>query len=65
MARLLAFEQQDPRAAKIVELKVFGGLELDEIAELLQLSRTTVKRDWALARAWLHRELSGSAPATG
>lgn len=62
---LLAFEQQDPRAAKIVELKFFGGLELDEIAELLQLSRTTVKRDWALARAWLHRELSGSAPATG
>jgi RNA polymerase sigma factor (TIGR02999 family) len=62
---LLAFEQQDPRAAKIVELKFFGGLELDEIADLMQLSRTTVKRDWALARAWLHRELSGSAPAAG
>jgi RNA polymerase sigma factor (TIGR02999 family) len=55
---LLAFEQQDARAAKVVELKFFGGLELDEIADVLQLSRTTVKRDWALARAWLHRELA-------
>jgi RNA polymerase sigma-70 factor, ECF subfamily len=55
---LLAFEQQDPRAAKVVELKFFGGLELEEIAELLNLSRATVKRDWALARAWLHRELA-------
>lgn len=56
---LLAFEQQDARAAKVVELKFFGGLELDEIADVLDLSRATVKRDWALARAWLHRELSG------
>jgi RNA polymerase sigma-70 factor, ECF subfamily len=55
---LLAFEQQDARAAKVVELKFFGGLELDEIAELLGLSCSTVKRDWQLARAWLHRELS-------
>ena len=60
---LLAFEQQDARAARVVELKFFGGLELEEIAEALGLSRTTVKRDWALARAWLHRELGGSAPA--
>jgi RNA polymerase sigma-70 factor (ECF subfamily) len=56
---LLAFEQQDARAARIVELKFFGGLELDEIAELLAMSRSTVKRDWALARAWLRRELGG------
>lgn len=55
---LLAFEQQDARAAKVVELKFFGGLELEEIAEVLELSRATVKRDWALARAWLHRELA-------
>lgn len=55
---LLAFEQQDARAARVVELKFFGGLELDEIAEVLGMSRATVKRDWALARAWLHRELS-------
>ena len=54
---LLAFEQVDPRAAKIVELKFFGGLENEEIAEVLGLSAATVKRDWSLARAWLHREL--------
>lgn len=55
---LLAFEQVDARAAKVVELKFFGGLENDEIAEVLGLSLATVKRDWALARAWLHRELA-------
>jgi len=54
---LLAFEQVDPRAAKVVELKFFGGLEIDEIAALLELSTATVKRDWTLARAWLFREL--------
>lgn len=55
---LLAFEQIDARAAKVVELKFFGGLEIDEIAELLAISPATVKRDWAMARAWLHRELA-------
>lgn len=54
---LLAFEQVDARAAKVVELKFFGGLEIDEIAALLDLSTATVKRDWTLARAWLFREL--------
>jgi len=54
---LLAFEQVDPRAAKVVELKFFGGLENEEIAEVMGLSVATVKRDWSLARAWLHREL--------
>jgi RNA polymerase sigma factor (TIGR02999 family) len=54
---LLAFEQKDARAAKVVELKFFGGLEVDEIATLLGLSTATVKRDWTLARAWLFREL--------
>lgn len=58
---LLAYEQLDARAARVVELKFFGGLELDEIAATLGLSRSTVKRDWALARAWLHRELGGKA----
>ncbi len=56
---LLAFEQVDPRAAKVVELKFFGGLEIEEIAELLAISTATVKRDWLLARAWLFRELQG------
>lgn len=55
---LLAFEAFDARAAKVVELKFFGGLEHDEIAAVLGVSVPTVKRDWALARAWLARELA-------
>ncbi len=58
---LLAFEVLDPRAAKVVELRFFGGMEIDEIAQALELSPATVKRDWALARAWLHRELDAPA----
>jgi DNA-directed RNA polymerase specialized sigma24 family protein len=50
--------QVDPRPNRIVELKFFGGLEIAEIAEVLDISPATVKRDWAWARAWLHRELS-------
>lgn len=59
---LLAFEAVDPRAAKVVELRFFGGLEHEEVAEALAVSAATVKRDWAIARAWLHRALSGSEP---
>lgn len=58
---LLAFEAIDARAAKVVELRFFGGLEIDEIGELLGISPATVKRDWTLARAWLHRELTTGA----
>jgi RNA polymerase sigma factor (TIGR02999 family) len=58
---LLAFEALDARAAKVVELRFFGGLEIEEIAEVLGISPATVKRDWTLARAWLQRELSGAA----
>lgn len=58
---VLAFEAVDPRAAKVVELKFFGGLENEEIAEALDISLATVKRDWSVARAWLRREL-GAAP---
>jgi RNA polymerase sigma-70 factor, ECF subfamily len=54
---LLALEAVDARAAKVVELKFFGGLEIEEIAQVLGIGTATVKRDWALARAWLHREL--------
>jgi RNA polymerase sigma factor (TIGR02999 family) len=46
-----------PRLAKVVELRFFGGLEVEETAALLDCSPRTVKRDWALARAWLIREL--------
>ena len=56
---LLAFEAIDARAAKVVELRFFGGLENEEVAEVLGISLATVKRDWTLARAWLHRELAG------
>ncbi len=55
---LLALEAVDARAAKVVELKFFGGLEIEEIAQALGVATATVKRDWALARAWLHRELT-------
>jgi len=47
-----------PRQSHIVEMRFFGGLSEDEIAEHLQVSSRTVKRDWAMARAWLHAELS-------
>ena len=55
---LLAFETIDARAAKVVELRFFGGLENEEVAQALNVSLATVKRDWAVARAWLHRELA-------
>jgi RNA polymerase sigma factor (TIGR02999 family) len=57
---LLALEAEDARAAKIVELKFFGGLEIDDIAQVLAISAATVKRDWTIARAWLRRELGGA-----
>lgn len=55
LTRLSALQ---PRLAKVVELRFFGGLEVDETAALLDCSPRTVKRDWALARAWLIRELN-------
>lgn len=51
------FEAHDERAARIVELKFFGGLTDDEVADLLQVSKGTVRRDWEYARAWLHSHL--------
>jgi RNA polymerase sigma factor (TIGR02999 family) len=51
--------QIDPRRAKVIELRFFGGLSVDETAEVLQVSPQTVMRDWRLARAWLVRELRG------
>jgi RNA polymerase sigma factor (TIGR02999 family) len=57
---LLALQAHDTRAAQVVELKFFGGLEIEEIAEVLGISPATVKRDWTLARAWLRRELGGA-----
>jgi len=54
---LSAFEKLDTRAARVVELRFFGGMEIAEIAEALETSPATVKRDWTLARGWLRREL--------
>ncbi len=48
----------DPQQARIVELRVFGGLTVEETAELLDVSPATVKRDWTMAKAWLRREIS-------
>ncbi len=48
----------DPRKSKIVELRFFGGLSVEETAEVLAISPRTVKREWSLAQAWLHREIS-------
>ena len=49
----------DSRKAQIVELKYFGGLNYDEIAEVLKISRITVRRDWEFAKVWLRTELRG------
>jgi RNA polymerase sigma factor (TIGR02999 family) len=49
----------DPRRAKVIELRFFGGFSVEETAEVLQVSPQTVMRDWRLARAWLARELRG------
>jgi RNA polymerase sigma-70 factor (ECF subfamily) len=56
---LRALEAIDPRRSQVVELRFFGGLDVDQTAEVLKVSRRTVLRDWALARAWLFRELAG------
>jgi RNA polymerase sigma factor (TIGR02999 family) len=55
---LEALAQIDPRRAKVIELRFFGGLSVDETAAVLEVSPETVMRDWRLARAWLARELS-------
>ncbi len=51
----------DSRKAQIVELKYFGGLNYDEIAEVLKVSRITVRRDWEFAKVWLYTELRNTA----
>jgi RNA polymerase sigma-70 factor, ECF subfamily len=57
---LVALAQIDERRGRVVEMKFFGGLSVDEIAEVLHVSPDTVKRDWKLAKAWLGRELRKS-----
>jgi RNA polymerase sigma factor (TIGR02999 family) len=55
---LKALSAVDPRKGRTVELRYFGGLSVEETAEVLQVSVNTVVRDWNLARAWLYRELT-------
>lgn len=56
---LKSLETLDARHARVVELRYFGGLSLEETAHVLEVSVGTVRRDWNLARAWLYRELGG------
>ncbi|MFN2624007.1 MAG: ECF-type sigma factor [Chthoniobacterales bacterium] len=53
-------EAMDPRQARLVELRFFGGLTIDETAEVMAISPATVKREWMTARRWLQRELSAA-----
>ena len=54
-----ALARLDPRKAQVVEMRFFGGLSVEETAEVLKVSPVTVMRDWSTAKAWLYRELSG------
>jgi RNA polymerase sigma factor (sigma-70 family) len=56
LERLAALDQ---RKSRVVELKFFGGLTIEEIAEVLQVSGATVEREWAFARAWLYDAIEG------
>jgi len=56
-----ALAQIDPRKAQVVELRFFGGLSVEESAEVLKVSPVTVMREWSTARAWLYREISSGA----
>jgi len=57
---LVNLEKIDARQAKVVELRFFGGLTIEETAEALRISPATVKNEWAFAKAWLRVELSGN-----
>jgi RNA polymerase sigma-70 factor, ECF subfamily len=59
---LTKLEALDPEQARIVELRFFGGLTVEETASVIGVSPATVKREWALAKGWLYRELSGERP---
>lgn len=55
---LTSLEAIDPRKCRVIEMRFFGGLSLQETADALNVSVATVRRDWSMARAWLYRELS-------
>jgi RNA polymerase sigma-70 factor (ECF subfamily) len=59
-ASLERLAKLDPRQSRIVELRFFGGLTVEQTAELLGISAKTVKRDWSMAKAWLHGDMKTS-----
>ena len=58
---MVALARLDPRKVQVVEMRFFGGLSVEETAEVLNVSSVTVMRDWSTAKAWLYRELTGGA----
>ncbi len=62
---LLSLAEIDSRKSRVVELRYFGGLSIEETAEVLEVSVDTVKRDWRMARAWLMAELTGKQVPAG
>lgn len=60
---LTALAQVDARKVRVVEMRFFAGLSVEEVADVLEVSKETVMRDWRLAKAWLLRELDGEAVA--
>ncbi len=56
-AALRELEEFDPGQAKIVELRYFGGMTIEETADVLKISPATVKREWVMARAWLYEKI--------
>ena len=58
-AAMEALARLDPRKVQVVEMRFFGGLSVEETAEVLKVSPVTVMRDWSTAKAWLYRELAG------
>jgi RNA polymerase sigma factor (TIGR02999 family) len=59
-AALVSLEASRPRAARVVELRLFGGLDLQEVADEIGLSLSTVKREWRVGQAWLRTRLADS-----
>jgi RNA polymerase sigma factor (TIGR02999 family) len=62
---LTALAEIDPRRSQVVELKYFGGLSIEEIAGILEVSAITVRRDWNTAKAWLYRAIGGDSEPNG
>jgi RNA polymerase sigma factor (sigma-70 family) len=61
---LSRLEALDPRQGRVVELRFFGGMTVEEAAEVMGISVATLKREWAVAKAWLYRELTEGSSAT-